>query len=161
MEGDGKAVYLVLYLCKETEHLALYLHADRNRGEAEKQFGSAVFPVLRQPGYRYIQMEFVLYDFAYYFHLSLSTVGKDQVGQGRTFVDGSLVTAAYHFFHRCVIIGADHCFNDVFAVVLLRWFRHFKHYAGSNGIATLYVRVIETFDMHRQLGEVQGVLHLF
>ena len=40
-------------------------------------------------------MKLVLYDFPNDFHLPLSTVGKDQVGQGRTFVYGSLVTAGF------------------------------------------------------------------
>ena len=84
-------------------------------------------------------MELVLYDFPDNFHLPLSTVGEDQVGQGRTFVYGSLVTAAYHLFHGCVIIWADYRLDNVFAVIFLRWFRHFEDNAGSNGIASLYV----------------------
>ena len=115
----AKRVHFVLYLCKETEHLALYRHTDRNGREAEKKFGYPVLSVFRQSGYRYVEMEFVLYDFPDNFHLPLSTVGKDQVGQGRTFVYGSLVTAAYHLFHGCVIIEIDHCLDNVFAVIFL------------------------------------------
>ena len=82
MESDGETMHLVLYLREEFEHETLYRHADRFGREAEQEFRSPVFPVFCQPGYRNVQVQFVLDHFAYDFHLPLSTVGDDQVGQG-------------------------------------------------------------------------------
>ncbi len=84
VESDGETMHLVLYLREEFEHETLYRHADRFGREAEQEFRSPVFPVFCQPGYRNVQVQFVLDHFAYDFHLPLSTVGDDQVGQGES-----------------------------------------------------------------------------
>ena len=126
--------------------------------------------VFGQSGYGDIQMKFVLYHFSHHFHLPLSTVGNDEVGQGGTFLYGTAIPAAYHLFHRGVeevvhalemcdgdafrqfgllIVGSGHSLDDVFPVLLLAWFRLFENDAGGHRVRALNIGIIETFDVVR------------
>ena len=105
--------------------------------------------VFGQSGYGDIQMKFVLYHFSPRFHLPLSTVGNDEVGQGGTFLYGTAIPAAYHLFHRGVIVGSGHSLDDVFPVLLLAWFRLFENDAGGHRVRALNIGIIETFDVVR------------
>ena len=149
MESDGETMLLVLYLREEFEHETLYRHADRFGREAEQEFRSPVFPVFCQPGYRNVQVQIVLDHFAYDFHLPLSTVGDDQVGQGSLFDDGTLVAATYDLFHGGIVVRADNRFDVVFPVIFFRWFRHFEDDTRSYRVASLYIGFVETLDMSR------------
>ena len=149
MESDGETVHLVLYLREEFEHEALHRHTDCLGREPEKELRCPVFTVFCQSGNRDVQVKLVLDHFTYDFHLPLSTVGNDQIGQGRFFFYGALVTTAYDLFHGGVVIRADNRFDVIFPVIFLRWFRHFEDDTRSHRVAPLYVRVVETFDMSR------------
>ena len=57
--------------------------------------------------------------------------------------------AAYHLFHRGVIVGSGHSLDDVFPVLLLAWFRLFENDAGGHRVRALNIGIIETFDVVR------------
>ena len=103
---------------------------------------------LCQPGNRNIQVQFVLDHFAYDFHLPLSTVGDDQVGQGSLFDDGTLVAATYDLFHGGVVVRADNRFDVVFPVIFFDGFAILKT-TRSYRVASLYIGIVETLDMNR------------
>ena len=158
VEGDGKAVHLVLNLCEQTEQGTVYLHADGGRRKAVEQFVRAVLVVFGQSGNRDIQMQPVLDHLAHGLHLSLATVGNDQIGQGCFFLYGSLVSAEYHLFHRSIIVRSLYRLDDIFTVVLLAGLAFLKHHASCHGICSGDIRVVEAFDAHGRFRQFQAVL---
>ena len=87
VEGNGEAVNLVLYACHKAEDVAVWLHSYNQWRVAEEQFAGAVAVVLCQSGNRYGKMQLVFNNASHHLHLSFATVGDDEVGQGRAFVD--------------------------------------------------------------------------
>ena len=73
-------MHFVLYLGKNFEEFALEVECYCLLREAEEEFICAVTVVFRQSGNRDIQVELVFNYLSYHLHLTLSTVGNDEVG---------------------------------------------------------------------------------
>ena len=136
-------------------------NADGKRRKSVKQFRSAVSAVFGKSGNGNTQMKFVLDNFTNDLHLSFSTIGDDEVGQGRTFFDKACVAASDNFLHGGIIIGSFYGFNIKFAIVLFAGLTHFEYHAGGYGIRALDVGIIKTFDVGGHFLHVELVLYFF
>ena len=114
--------------------------------------------VLGQSGNGNVQPQFVLDHLANHFHLSASTVGNDEVGQGSPLFLQPRIPTHHHFLHRGVVIGPHHGFDVVFSIFFFTRFQPFEHHAGRHGILAADVRVVEQFDVNRQSRQAQIVL---
>ena len=103
-------------------------------------------------------MQFVFYHLSYHLHLSLSTVGDDEVGQGSAFLHHSSVASTHHFLHRSVVVRSFHRLYVVFAIVLFRRFHALEHHAASYRIRTRNVGVVEAFYLIGQFRKLQLLL---
>lgn len=84
------------------------LDAESLRRESIQNLRRPVAVVLGQSNDGNLQVQFVFHDFAYHFHLSLSTVGQYQVGQFTLFFQNTGIAAAYHLLHGCIIVGTHY-----------------------------------------------------
>ena len=73
----------------------------------------------------------------------------------------ALIAPSDDFFHRSVVIRAYDGLYIIFPVILFRWFGFFKYDAGCHCVRTLYVRVIETFNLQWRPFQMQFLLYLF
>ena len=80
VERDGISVHLILYVCEDVEQFGVGLHANNHRRETIKQLVRSMLVVLRETSNSDVKMQFVLHNLSHHFHLSLSTVGNDEVG---------------------------------------------------------------------------------
>lgn len=80
MEGDGIAVHLVLQACEHMEEFAIGIDADGHRRIAKEQFVGAMAVVFGESGNGNLQAKFALDDLTNHRHLTLSTIGYNQVG---------------------------------------------------------------------------------
>ena len=80
MEGDGEAVYLVLDACESMEKFAFHIDSDGLDGVTVQEFVGAVTVVFGQAGYRDVEVQFAMHHAADNVHLTLTTIGNDEVG---------------------------------------------------------------------------------
>ena len=113
--------------------------------------------ILGQSGYGDGQSQFVQH-FLHSAHLSLSTVGDEQVGQGGTLFDGARVASSDDLLHRGIIVRTRHGFDVVFPIVFLRRAPFDEDHATRHGVCALRVRVVEALDADGQAVQVQHVL---
>ena len=96
---NGKSVHLVLYLRKYSEQFAVCLYGYGGRWVAIQQFVGAVAVVFGQSCDSYLQVQFVLHHASHHAHLSLSSIGDNQVGQWFILLHHSCVASSHHLFH--------------------------------------------------------------
>ena len=80
VEGDGKAVYLVLYLFQEVEEGVGGLESYHLGREAVEELGGVVAVVLGKSGNGDFEVQLVLDYLSRHFHLSLSAINHKQLG---------------------------------------------------------------------------------
>ena len=160
MEGDGKAVHLVLYAFEQMEECALLLQPDAHRGEAEEELGCAVAVVLGQAGNGDVQPQRVFHHFADDLHLSLATVGNDEVGEGSALGNHTRVAAIHHLAHRGIVVGAHDGLDIILAILLLAGLAHSEDDAGGHGIGARDVGVVKTLDVNGHFVELEVLLYL-
>ena len=80
MEADGEAVYLVLDACEGMEEFAFHIDSDGLDGVAIQEFVGAVTVVLGQACNRNFEVQFAMHHAAHDVHLTLTTIGNDEVG---------------------------------------------------------------------------------
>ena len=80
MERYSITMHFILYLGKNFEEFALDVECYSLLREAEEEFVCAVAVVFCKSCNRNTEVEFVFNNFSYNLHLTLSTVGNDEIG---------------------------------------------------------------------------------
>ena len=80
VEGYGKTVYFVLYLCHQAEECAVLLESYAFAVAAYYQLCGAVATIFYEACYGYVKVQLVFYYLAYGLHLSFAAIGEYQVG---------------------------------------------------------------------------------
>ena len=101
--------------------------------------------VLGKTGNRDVKVQFTNNYVSYHVHLSLSTIGDDEVGKWRFFLYHAAISASYHLFHGGVIIRTNYRLDIVFAIILAGWFHSFIYNAASHGVSPRNIGVIKAF----------------
>ena len=149
MEGDGKAVHLILDIFQQMEKGSALLDAERLRRKTKQYFRRAVAVVLGKSHNGNLQVQLVFYHLPYHFHLSFSSIRQNEVGQFALLFQNTAVAAAYHLLHGGIIVRSHHRFDKVFPVVFFAGFGFLEHHAGSHCIRALNVGVIKTLNVVR------------
>ena len=106
VEGDGKAVHLVLYLLEQVEQLVGGLqlhHGCLAVGVEAQQLVGAVVLVLGEAGDGQVDAEAV-YHLLGHVHLAFAAVDQQQVGQRLLLVEQPPVAPLHHLGHRGVVV---------------------------------------------------------
>ena len=81
VEGDGKAMHLILDMRQQAEHLRIGFQSHHTGREAIQKFIGAVTVILCQTRNGDVDVQLVLNYLPHHFHLPLASVGDDKVGQ--------------------------------------------------------------------------------
>src|SRR6185437_10566147 len=86
--------------------------------------------------------------------LPLAAIDDHQLRQALAFVQQPFVSAVHDLLHRREVVDALHRLYIVVAVIFFALHPIAETHHRRHGIAALEIGVIETFDVHRQFGEL-------
>ena len=156
MMSDAKAVRFVAQVLHHTQRLAILVDIERNAVAGEIDFLEPFGYAHKRHTPAYAHGIESLNGSA---QLTLAAVDNHQLRQLLSFLHQAGVTTRENLLHRSEIVGSFHRLDVEMAIVLFRRFGIAKHHARSNRIGALYVRVIETLHVSRQLLQTEIALH--
>ncbi|CKI19205.1 Uncharacterised protein [Streptococcus pneumoniae] len=146
VEGDGKAVHLILDALEEEKFLRIARQVHHFQRISKEQFMGLVLIILLQTCNWNIQAQFLLDNLLSDIDLTLPPINHNQIWRSQSLTLYSTIASANDLSHAGIVVWSNNRFYLVLTVILLTRFTVDKDHHSRNRTSSHDVGVIEGLD---------------